>query len=67
MDKKKGRAMADAMMERIRADMPQVHQLSRKQYQVFRTMNRLHLNKKVWEGIKSSRLYNALRHNHDFS
>ena len=66
-DKKKGRTMADAMMERFCREMPQVHQLSKKQYRVFRAMNRLGLGKQAWEGIKSSRLYNALRHNHDFS
>lgn len=66
-DKKKGRAMADAMMERFRRDLPRVHALSKKQYLVFRTMNLLGLNKNAWEAIKSSRLYNKLRNNHDFS
>lgn len=66
-DKKKGRAMAAAMMERFRKEMPRVHQLSTKQYRVFRTMNLLHLSKDTWEKIKSSRVYNRLRGNHDFS
>ena len=66
-DKKKGRAMADTMMERVRGEMPRVHELSQKQYRVFRAMNRLHLSKNAWEKIKSSKIYNALRHNHDFS
>lgn len=66
-DKKKGRALADSMMERFRREMPRVWELSRKQYRVFRTMNLLHLSKNAWEAIKGSRLYNALRHNHDFS
>lgn len=66
-NKKKGRAMADTMMARFREEMPRVHELSRKQYRVFRAMNRLHLSKNAWEKIKSSEVYNALRHNHDFS
>lgn len=66
-DKKKGRQMAEAMMERFENEMPRVHALSKKQYRVFRAMNRLHLGKKAWEKIKSSKVYNALRHNHDFS
>lgn len=66
-NKKKGRAMADTMMARFREEMPRVHELSRKQYRVFRAMNRLHLSKNAWEKIKSSKVYNALRHNHDFS
>ncbi len=66
-DKKKGRAMAKAMMERVRETLPRVYELSKKQYRVFYAMNRLHLGKNAWERIKSSRVYNALRHNHDFS
>ena len=66
-DKKKGRQMAAEMMERIRRELPRAYQLSVKQYKVFRTMNLLHLSKSSWESIKNSRLYNALRHNHDFS
>ena len=59
--------MAAAMMERFRREMPRVCQLSTKQYRVFRTMNLLHLSKDAWEKIKSSRVYNRLRGNHDFS
>lgn len=66
-DKKKGRAMADAMMERFRRELPRVWELSWKQYRVFRAMNLLGLNKNAWEAIKNSRLYNRLRNNHNFS
>lgn len=66
-DKRKGRSLADAMMERFRRELPRVYELSKKQYRVFRAMNLLGLSKNAWEAIKGSRLYNRLRNNHDFS
>lgn len=66
-DRKLGRTQADRMAEYFRREMPGVYELSGKQYSVFRVMNLLGMNKRVWESIKNSRIYNTLRHNHDFN
>lgn len=66
-DRKHGRQLAAAMMDRIGSQMPQVRPLAEKQYRIFTWMNRLGIRKKTWEAISGSRLYNRLRHNHDFS
>lgn len=65
-DRKKGRAMARDIMESFRTRMPDTYALAEKQYKAFRLMNRLHFNKKTWDKISSSGLYNRLRKNHSF-
>lgn len=65
-DKKKGRGLGEAMMARFQDAMPRTWELAARQYRVFRLMNRLHISRAAWEKILRSRLYNRLRHNHDF-
>ena len=66
-NKRRGRAMGDRMMELFRRHMPQTYLLAVKQYKFFRMMNLLHLDKRAWLALSQSRLYNTLRHNHDFN
>lgn len=65
-DRKKGRQMGDRMMERFKSELPETYKLAKKQYKIFRMMNLLHINKKTWEKISHSKLYNKLRKNHSF-
>ena len=65
-DKKQGRAMGEAMMALFRTALPRTAELARNQYKVFCLMNRLHISKAAFEKVLRSRLYNTLRHNHDF-
>lgn len=65
-DRKKGRTMGREMMDRFQRTMPKTYELAVKQYKVFSLMNRLHIDKHTWEKILHSKLYNVLRHNHDF-
>lgn len=65
-DRRKGRKMGDEMMLKFRREMPVTYQLAEKQYKVFRMMNIAHINKKTWEKILHSGIYNKLRGNHDF-
>lgn len=64
--KKVGRQVAAAMMAKVKAVLPETYGLALSQYRVFRTMNRLHIGKKTWDGIAGSKLYRILRGNHDF-
>lgn len=66
-DKKKGRAMGGQMMEMFRRELPRTWELAGKQYKIYRLMNRAHVSKKTFEKMLHSRVYNMLRHNHDFS
>ena len=65
-DKRKGRRKGEAMMKRFRVKLPRTAQLAEKQYGMFCVMNRLHINKAIFERILHSKLYNLARHNHDF-
>lgn len=65
-DRKAGRKQAEAMMKYFRDNNPEVYELAKKQYMVFCGMNLVHMNKKRWETILQSRLYNKLRRNHSF-
>lgn len=65
-NKKAGRELGDKMMARFRKYMPMTFDMAVKQYKIFRLMNGCHVNKKTWEAISHSKLYNMLRHNHDF-
>lgn len=65
-DRKTGRKMGEQMMEKVRVQIPGAYELAAKQYRIFRCMNRLHIQKQTWDRILNSKVYNVLRHNHDF-
>lgn len=65
-DRKKGRQLAHQIMALFQDRMPGIYALARRQYQVFRMMNLLHISKQTWEKILRSRLYCSLRGKHDF-
>ena len=65
-DKKKGRKMGEDMMTRFRVRLPRAAQLAEKQYRIFCLMNRMHINKATFERVLRSKLYNMVRHNHNF-
>lgn len=65
-DKKQGREMGAKMMAFFRRELPGAYEKARKQYAAFRLMNRLHISKTYFEAMLRSKLYNKLRHNHDF-
>ena len=65
-DKRKGRRMGERMMNQFRRELPRTAQLAASQYKIFCLMNRLHINKETFEKILRSKLYNRVRHNHDF-
>ena len=65
-DRKAGRAMGAAMMEMFRRELPRTAELAEGQYKIFSLLNRLHISRALFEKMLSSRLYNKIRHNHDF-
>ena len=65
-DRKKGRKMGAEMMQRFQKQMPLTYEYAVKQYKVFCLMNRLHINKQLWERILRSKISNIVRHSHDF-
>lgn len=66
-NKKVGRELGDKMMACFQEHMSMTFDMAVKQYKIFRLMNRCHISKKTWESISHSKLYNTLRHNHDFN
>lgn len=65
-DKKQGKAQAEKMTALFREKMPRVWELSEKQYKMFLLMNRMHISKKTFDKLLSSRLYMRLKGNRDF-
>ena len=65
-DKRKGRRKGEAMMRRFRTKLPRTAQLAEQQYRIFCMLNRMHISKTTFERVLRSRLYNMVRHNHDF-
>ena len=65
-DRKKGRTMAASAVEAFCTGIPENSHDVRSKYLVFLWMNRLGLTKKTWDRVLHSKLYNKLRHNHDF-
>lgn len=65
-DKKAGRQAARERMAECEADTPEIAAMVRRRYQIFLMMNYLHLEKKLWDRVLASRLYNTLRNNHSF-
>lgn len=66
-DKKQGRQLARIQMAKRQNDAVRVYDLVQQKYQVFCLLNRLHVSKVAWDIILSSRIYNRLRGNHDFT
>jgi len=65
--KKAGRKLGDEMMNLFKTSMPLTYDMAVKQYKVFRLMNMLHFNKRTWQSISESKIYNRVRNNHDFN
>lgn len=61
-----GRKQGREMMALLQKEMPDVAAAVKKQYCVFHLMNRLHISKTSFEKLLRSRMYNKLRHNHEF-
>jgi hypothetical protein len=55
------------MMEQFRNRLPGAYDRARRQYQIFRLMNRLHISKATWEKLLRSGVYRKLRRSHDFN
>ena len=66
-DRKKGRRVGQAMMNKFETQLPGAYERARKQYKIFRMMNRLHIRKATWEKLLRSKLYRKLRGSHDFN
>ena len=66
-DRKAGRILARECMAEFMDKAPESYQLALPKYRVFELLNRLHIDKSAWDAILSSRLYNRLRRNHDFT
>lgn len=65
-DRKQGRKTAQKEMDYFRQAAPEGYALAKRKYQVLSLLNRLHISKKVWDGILHSSLYNHIRGNHSF-
>lgn len=65
-DRKKGRAMAESLMNEFHEKLPLTYDMAVKQYKVFKMMNSMHIDKDDWEKISHSAIYNKLRGNHSF-
>ena len=66
-DKKAGRKLGEAMAALFVREMPRVFELAGKQYRAYRLMNRMGISKAAFERVLHSRLYNRIRHNHEFN
>lgn len=65
-NRREGRQQAENMMAECQITAPEVYTIAKKKYQVFYLMNRLHIEKSVWDKILNSKLYNYIRKNHTF-
>lgn len=65
-NKRAGRKNADQMKAILQKEAPEIWAMARNSAGVFYCMNRLHLNKNVWDAILHSKVYNRLRGNHNF-
>lgn len=65
-DRKQGRKQGSAMMAYFRENLPGAWELARKQYTAFLVMNGCGIQKKTFEAVLHSSVYNKLRKNHDF-
>ena len=64
--RKRGRELGDQRMARFQRDMPMTFVMAKKQYQIFRLMNKFHISKNTWEMILSSKAYKMIQKKHDF-
>lgn len=60
-NKKEGRQLADKMMSLFRENVPRAYNLVRPKYRVLLALNRLHVSKKLWDGVLNSGIYRAVR------
>jgi glycosyltransferase involved in cell wall biosynthesis len=65
-DKKKGRKMAAEIIADIKQRMPSAWQFSHKQYKKMLIMNRLHISKKTFDKLLSSKIYRMLKGSRKF-
>lgn len=65
-DKKAGRQLAAQRMTECQNDAPEVFELTRRKYEVFYLLNRLHMGKQAWNTILNCSLYNHLQKKHNF-
>lgn len=65
-DRKKGRFLAENQMEFCRREAPAVYDRSKRKYQTLRMMNRLHIDKAMFDRLLASRLYGIARKKRDF-
>lgn len=65
-DRKQGRMMGARMMDYFKENLPDTWELSFKQYQAFRIMNVISIQKQTFESMLHSRVFNWLRHSRDF-
>ena len=66
-NKKFGRQKASEIMAMVEKRMPSTFEKSNKQYKMFTIMNKLYISKSTWEKVCHSKLYNKIRHGHDFN
>lgn len=66
-DKKAGRILARHRMAECQGYAPEAYRLVLRKYRIFQLLNQLHVSKASWDAVLSSRLYNRLRGNHDFT
>lgn len=65
-DKKLGRKLAARQMDDFHRDAPMIHQMLARKYQVYQILSLCHIRKETWDNFLKSRIYNYLRHNHDY-
>ena len=65
-DKKLGRKLAARQMEDLHRNAPMIHQMLARKYQVYQILSLCHIRKETWDNFLKSRIYNYLRHNHDY-
>ncbi len=65
-NRKQGRKQGSAMMAYFQENLPGTWMLARKQYAAFQVMNGCGIQKKTFEAVLRSQVYNKLRKNHDF-
>ena len=65
-NKKLGRQLAGEMMAFFKVELPRAYELVVMQYRILCLLNCLHVNKKSFDAVLRSRVYNKLRNNRDF-
>ena len=60
-DKKRGRSRCDAMNRIIRDKNDELYERLQKKYRIFRCMNRMHVNEKMYYALLNSKIYKIIR------